>query len=62
MNHSLLNTFVLQKSVACIESANCRIKIESLHEFGLLCHPTKEMISPDAIAGVIEETPEVNSN
>ncbi len=45
-------------------SANCQIKIESLHEFGLLCPPNKALaaFSPDAIAGVIEETLEGNSN
>ena len=44
--------------------ANCRIKIESLHEFGLLCHPDEDLaaFSLDAMADVIEETLEGNSN
>ena len=45
-------------------SANCQIKIESLHEFGLLCHLEEDLaaFSPDAIAGIIEETPGGRSN
>ena len=52
-------TLILQKSVAYLASANCRIKIESLHEFGLLlCHTDEDLaeLSPDAIAGVIEKS------
>ena len=40
-------------------------QIESPHEFGLvLCHPDEDLAasSPDAMAGVIEETPEGDSN
>jgi hypothetical protein len=39
-------------------------QIESLHEFGLLCHPDEDSaaFSPDAMACVIEETPEGDSN
>jgi hypothetical protein len=56
--------FISQKSGACLASSNGRIKIEGLHEFGRLCHPNEDLaaFSPDAMAGVIEGTPEGNSN
>ena len=53
--------FVLQKSAERLPSGNRRrLKIESLNEFGLLCHPDENLaaFSPDAIAGVVEELAE----
>ena len=57
-------TLLLLQIVACLASANRRIKIESLHEFGQLCHPEEDLaaFSPDAITGVVEETPEGKSH
>lgn len=57
-------TFISQKSVARLASANCQIRIESLDEFGQLCHPLEDVAasSPDAIAGNDdEETPDGKS-
>jgi SAP domain len=51
--------FISEKSVACLASVSRVMKIESIHEFGLLCHPYQDLaaFSPDAIAGVLEELP-----
>ncbi len=49
--------FVSEKSLVCLASARRQIKIKTIHDFGLLCHPTKKLaaFSPDAIAGALVE-------
>jgi hypothetical protein len=42
--------FVSEKSVACLASACCQIKIESIHDYGMLCHAA---FSADAITGAL---------
>lgn len=50
---------MLQKSAEVASVPHQRYDIESLHEFGLLCHKddNKAAFSPDAIAGVNFESP-----
>ena len=51
-------SFVSQRSAPCLLPAGRRIEIETLHEFGLLCHRDEKLaaFSPDAIAGVVQES------
>ena len=51
-------SFVSQKSVPCLLPEGRRIVIETIHEFGLLCHRDEKLaaFSPDAIAAVVEES------
>jgi hypothetical protein len=50
-------SIVSEKSLACLASARRQIKIETIHDFGLRCHPNEKLaaFSPDAIAGVLVE-------
>ena len=47
--------FVSEKSAKCLAPAGHQIKIETIHDLGLLCHADEELaaFSPDAIAGVL---------
>lgn len=51
--------FVLQRSAEALTIHRCRVDIESLHEFGLICHKddNNAAFPPDAIAGVKLESP-----
>jgi hypothetical protein len=51
-------SFVAQKSVPCLLPAGRQIEIETIHEFGLLCHRDEKLaaFSPDAIAGVVDKS------
>jgi hypothetical protein len=54
-----LPAFVLQKSAEATTVPGRRVDIESLHEFGLLCHKDDNNAAflPDAIAGVTLQLP-----
>ena len=49
--------FASEKSLASLASARRQIKIATIHDFGLLCHPTKKLaaFSPDAKAAVLDK-------
>jgi len=48
-------SFVSEKSAQCLAPAGRQIKIENVHDLGLLCHAHEKLaaFSPDAIAGVL---------